>query len=506
MQQTNTRPAWRSPRNLFFLGLGLLTLYRMAVLLQPHMVLFYDEAYYYHWSLSPDWGYYSKPPVVAWVIWLTTNLLGDTAFAIRVSSPLLYAASALLVYATANRLWTQLVGVAAGWVFITMPLMGYNSLFITTDAPLVFFWALTLWCFVRAWEQPDNLLLWLAVGVACGLGMLSKYTMALLPLGLFIFMLTRPHGRACLATPGPWIAAILAGFWFSGNLLWNFVNDFMAFRHTSEISGADSYGFYPLALLEFWGAQLVLFGLIWCGFMIWLAWSRKRFRAPLTRDFAESEGIAIALWSFAPLFGVISLQALLSHAYINWAAPVYVSASMLAGLLLVRALSTRGLFRLLAAGCALNLLLLSLVYHWPVLLDGMGVERSKRNDPYFRVLGWDRIGDQVAPLMQQYPDARLLSNSRKLLAAVGFYAMPGELRLAHWSDNPDYTADYYDQKFNLRDLDQAGQRYIWIGEQPLDSGIAGRFASVEPLAVFSEPIYSDLTHRAYLYLLEGYQP
>jgi 4-amino-4-deoxy-L-arabinose transferase-like glycosyltransferase len=481
-----------SPERVFFIALALLTLYRVTCLLQPHLVLFYDEAYYYHWSLNPDWGYYSKPPMVAWVIWLFTNMLGDTSFAIKLGAPILYGLSALLVYGAAERIWDSRAALMAGWVFITMPLVGYNSLFITTDAPLVFFWALTLWLFIRLWQKPDHILLWIALGVACGGGMLSKYTMALLPLGLFLFMACSAEGRALLTRPGPWVAAVLAGVIFGGNVWWNYANEFVAFRHTSEISGLDKFGIRPLELLAFWGAQIVVFGPAWS----WLLLSQWR-TAKLNGGSMQS----LLWWACLPLFLVISLQALFSHAFINWAAPVFVAASLIAG----KVLAQKGR-RWFWVGGAANLILLSLIYHWPVILDSLNIERGRNNDPYFRVLGWDEIGREVAPVMAENPDALLLSDSRKLLAAVGFYAMPGEFRLAHWSDDPDYIADYYDLRVNIRDIDVLGQEYIWISEKPIPDQVRQSFGDVEFIGNTSVQVYPTLTHEAYIYRLQNYFP
>jgi 4-amino-4-deoxy-L-arabinose transferase-like glycosyltransferase len=42
-----------------------------------------DEAHYWMWSQQPDWSYYSKPPLVAYVIGLGTALFGDTEFGLR---------------------------------------------------------------------------------------------------------------------------------------------------------------------------------------------------------------------------------------------------------------------------------------------------------------------------------------------------------------------------------------------------------------------------------------
>ena len=55
------------------------------------------EAQYWFWSLHPALGYYSKPPLIAWLIALTTSLFGDSEFAIRLSAPLLHAIAAGLV-------------------------------------------------------------------------------------------------------------------------------------------------------------------------------------------------------------------------------------------------------------------------------------------------------------------------------------------------------------------------------------------------------------------------
>src|SRR5258708_6888429 len=65
--------------------------------------LYPDEAQYWFWALHPALGYYSKPPLVAWLIALTTGVFGDSEFAIRLSAPLLHAIAAGVVYAVAAR-------------------------------------------------------------------------------------------------------------------------------------------------------------------------------------------------------------------------------------------------------------------------------------------------------------------------------------------------------------------------------------------------------------------
>ena len=82
---------------------GVVTLIRVAVLIATPLQLYPDEAQYWWWAQTPDWGYFSKPPLIAWIMWLTTRL-SDAEWAIRLASPLLHAATALIMFGVGRRL------------------------------------------------------------------------------------------------------------------------------------------------------------------------------------------------------------------------------------------------------------------------------------------------------------------------------------------------------------------------------------------------------------------
>src|SRR6476660_4150248 len=93
-------PISRDERWLFWLAVlivGAITLVRLVVLLVTPLQLYPDEAQYWWWAQSPDWGYFSKPPLIAWIIWLSTRF-SDAEWAIRFASPLLHATTALLIF------------------------------------------------------------------------------------------------------------------------------------------------------------------------------------------------------------------------------------------------------------------------------------------------------------------------------------------------------------------------------------------------------------------------
>ena len=69
------------------LGLGL----AVRLCLSGQFLLVPDEAYYWQWSRYLSLGYYDHPPMIAWGIWLTTKLFGQTEFAVRLPTILALA-------------------------------------------------------------------------------------------------------------------------------------------------------------------------------------------------------------------------------------------------------------------------------------------------------------------------------------------------------------------------------------------------------------------------------
>src|SRR5690348_6451964 len=80
------------------------TVARLVWLAVGRADLYPDEAQYWLWSLHPAFGYYSKPPLVAWLIAATTALFGEDELAIRLAAPLLHFGASLVIFAIARRL------------------------------------------------------------------------------------------------------------------------------------------------------------------------------------------------------------------------------------------------------------------------------------------------------------------------------------------------------------------------------------------------------------------
>src|SRR5919198_2268804 len=110
--------------------------------------LFFDEAQYWSWSGEPAFGYYSKPPLIAWLIRAASASCGVSEFCVRLPSPFIHTATALAVFAVGARLYGGRTGFWSALVFATLPGVSLSAGIISTDVPLLFFWALALYAFV----------------------------------------------------------------------------------------------------------------------------------------------------------------------------------------------------------------------------------------------------------------------------------------------------------------------------------------------------------------------
>ena len=95
------RPEERPGLALFALVVMALTALRLLGLWNAQTDLYVDEAQYWTWSQDLAWGYFSKPPFLAWMIAAAEPACGSTEACVRAPSTLSWAATALAVSATA---------------------------------------------------------------------------------------------------------------------------------------------------------------------------------------------------------------------------------------------------------------------------------------------------------------------------------------------------------------------------------------------------------------------
>lgn len=133
----------------FWRGLFLLLLFRVLYLAFFPYGLAGDEAYYWDWGRHPALGYFSKPPLIGWLMALAAWTGGDSVFGIRIFAVLLGTGALIFLFFLGHRMYGSR---AAFWGIVAMVACPGNAalnLLLTIDAPLLFFWSGSLYFFWR---------------------------------------------------------------------------------------------------------------------------------------------------------------------------------------------------------------------------------------------------------------------------------------------------------------------------------------------------------------------
>lgn len=437
-------------------GIALVTLWRVALLPFNATDLYVDEAQYWFWGQELAWGYYSKPPLIGWLLRASTELGAVTPFWVRLPLPLIHAGTAVVVAVLGRRLFGARVGGLAGFGFVCLPAVALASLLVSTDTPMLLCFALALLAFdhLRRGRSPG----WAFVmGGAIGVGLLSKYAMIYFPVSAALAALVLPSAR--IAPRDALVAAGVALALIAPNLVWNAANDFATLQHTADNTDLESGIALDFAkLAEFVAGQFAVAGPVFFG--AYLAGLVAARAAP---------GVAwLALMSL-PVFVIVSVQALVSGANANWAAAghvgaVLVAASMLAG--------RRGW---LVAGLAINLAvtvalpLMTVVADRWMLGDNLALERY---------VGQSAISRRIAAVAAEEGADTVVADNRALLADMFFTLRDSGLAI-HAAPVAGFPPHHYAQK---HPLPQGAGTVLFVHARARVPDCADPEAAIEPVA------------------------
>jgi 4-amino-4-deoxy-L-arabinose transferase-like glycosyltransferase len=400
--------------------LAALTLARIAGLAVSSVDLFFDEAQYWAWSRDLAFGYFSKPPLLAWTIAAFDQACGSSEFCVRLASPLFYLGTSLVVYAIADELYGKEAAFWSGLVFALLTGVTFSTRIISTDVPLLLFWAVALLAWLKLLAGPD----WrwaLVLGIALGLGMLAKYAMAYFLLGMAVAAWGDRGARAVLLRPQTWLAFALALLILSPNIYWNAANEFATLRHTGENITGTGLRFRPLEALAFFGSQFAVAGpLVFAAFLVILL---RMLREPQRRQ--DRLMLAFAIPPLALVFALSFFRG----ANANWAAPALLSLTVLVTAWWLRA----GYRAWLHATLAIGILVQGALLVGDAFADRIHIAALGRNaDVYQRSLGWRSFSEAVTRLAQENGAPSVAAEGRAEVAALTYYLRRQPLAVLSW--------------------------------------------------------------------------
>jgi 4-amino-4-deoxy-L-arabinose transferase-like glycosyltransferase len=487
-----------------------------------------DEAQYWDWSRALDWSYYSKGPLIAYIIRASCAIFGDVMWAVRLPALLFAVATSVLTYWLTLRLFRS-DRLALGVVLLNhvVPMFVAGSLLMTIDPPYFFCWGLAC-AFLALAVLDERKWAWIGVGVAVGVGALAKYGTLLWPIGMFAFLLIDPGSRKWLATPWPWLAVLIAVPFLTPPVVWNVKHDWVTFKHVAKQTGAATQDRWLNGnFFEFVGSQIgvlgpalavILVGAIVFAFRRRLAFSPSPTSAderisrerpsPLAGE-GRGEGlrgstnradraVVFLLWMGLPLFLLCTLGSIRSKMQVNWPAAAYFSWMILLAYFLATRLESVGSWRrwrwwfwgAVVFGAAFAPIAHDSSLLYPLIST---LNKFKKGKPItaqsiditYKLKGWRQLGERVSRELKSLNNPMVIGDDYMKTAELAFYVENQPKTYCIGA----YIADPHDRKRrtqydvwpdrNLNQPSLRGRDAIFVGYDPKDLHTA--FESVERL-------------------------
>lgn len=397
-----------------------------------------DEAYYWDWGRRPDWCYYSKPPMIGWMMGVIGWLTGNEEWGIRFSALLLGTVTLAIIHRIALLLTdARTAFLTAVLVLLTIANAGLNLL-LTIDAPLLLCWTLGLLLFWLAAQKPSCNIRWIALTLVIGLGTLSKQMMLVFPALMIFFAIISREDRSLLRNPRMWLTILCGMAFIIPVLSWNQSHGWITLEHTKHHFDAAKMDFlgWLSRTLENVGLQALIYTPVTFAAMVGAMSAAVKLRQGLSRQLTY---IALAAVPGLACFALLALRQRINP---NWPAVFFVPSFILVAVWLrgvspFKAHPGWERWSLRVGGTLVLIVHLALVIIFSTDLKGIDRLASLR--------GWREAGLEAQKFLDQVPDKKntfVMSLSHRYNAAEMAFYMPSHPRVYRWEPSGTVQSQY----------------------------------------------------------------
>ncbi len=452
---------------------SILLIARVIWILYGNIPLHSEEAQYWLWSKHLDLSYYSKPPLIAYTIFLSTQIFSDSVLGIRIIAIIIGFIIPLITYRFACELFKDSkIAFYSGLILFTLPHYHYTSIILSTDSLIILFWLLTMLYSWRAMQQ-NNFKDWLLMGIFLGLGIMSKYTMLLwIP---SVLLLSRLFHLNLFKQKGFYLSLGLAGIICIPMIFWNVTTGFVGFKHVFGLMGAykpfPGIGISLAQIAEYTAGQLgslVPFYLP-AIYLLINRWSRKQF----------SEDNLPVSYLLIPILFVLSFFAFVAirKTEINWTYFAYGAYPILLGYAFVKFIDKKKL-RLALGATALLIFIMFL----PSAFGRLGTKiYPPKIDPFHKMAGWDDLGNTVSGITKEMEDEKMFifSDRYQIASELAFYM---ENSPQTYCINNGRRMNQFDIWPGINQFAWEGYNAIYVSPVPIPNYLKECFLKVEFVA------------------------
>jgi 4-amino-4-deoxy-L-arabinose transferase-like glycosyltransferase len=394
----------------------IITVIRIIYVVSDGIDVSTEEAQYWLWSKNLAWSYYSKPPLIAWMNYLSSLIFSHSEFVVKFNAILIGFIAPFPLYFLSKRIFQQTrTALLSVMLLYTLPFFNYVSIYFTTDSLVFLFWLYTL---LFTWKaiNDEHLIYWLIAAIFMGLGLLSKYTMVLFYPSLLIFLLIEK--KLLKHLKGFILFSVFSALFLLPVVVWNTGHEWVSFKHVfhlTEASQSLSLREMIKNLIEYVGSQFLVLSpfyliLIFATISLFKKERKQKLALMGTRFLIVP---VIFIWLFFLLIAVKNIQA-------NWLIFSYGTVPILLANYFRLKFSKDWKTIAITLTVVLQLLTLS-----PKLLDHLRLSNfyPARFDTLHRFAGWNELGTKISELRKtQLKDKHFIfSDNYHIASELAFY-------------------------------------------------------------------------------------
>jgi hypothetical protein len=258
-------------------------------------------------------------------------------------------------------------------------------------------------------------------GVSLGLGLLSKYTIVALIPSLFIYLAFSPEKRSWLRKKEPYLFIFIGLLILSPNLYWNYINQWPSIKQPAGLVEHRNLSSLT-TFIWFFGPQAGILSPITFLLVLYGLWQGGR-QGILHQD----DRLLFLFWHAMPLLGFFIILSFFSVCYVNWAAPAYFSAFVLAVAVVWEGQwRAKVKKRVLTSALLLGAIISVLAFNLDTVRTGavaLGVPIPAEKFPTSRLTGWRELGKEVTGLLDDVGREKtfIISYKRDYVSELAFY-------------------------------------------------------------------------------------
>ncbi len=450
----------------------LIILFIVRLILITKIDLIPEETYYWQWSRHLSLSYYDMSPMIAYTIALTT-LFGklNSQFFVRLAAPIISLLLSLYVYLALKKITNNnLLSLLWAVLLNVIPILNVGSILIVYGNLQMLFFSLTILFLIYLILTKKDFY-WYLIGVSTGLAMLSKYTAVFIYPIIFLFLILSKNYRKYFFRKEPYLAFLISIAIFSPVIIWNYMNDFVSFRHLMTLSGHFvTFSAFLLNLFLFIISQagiispfifIIMLISIFIGFYLGLKENNDIY-------------LALSASSLVPFLYFI-YQSAKTTVQPNWPVFLYFPAFLLSFILILRlnlhlkSQKLKNIIKYLYALSFITGLVFSLIIFMEPYYPLINIEISK--NPLRDVLGWKKLG--------YYVDRELASHKKdNLLIAARRFQVASELAYYVKGRPQTYSFNYFirdnEYAFWNNFKDKKGRNFLYIIDTKYGKNIENR--------------------------------